>query len=123
MCKCGAVMALEKLELIKEAFDSEEFRGFEFLSGFRVIGESGVEHEFQFVVKHGSSLVAVSFIDEVNDVDMLVVLAKKLDTKIPQIIVCRKVNGVSREIASENKVPIVKWGDQGEFRREVMKFL
>ncbi len=93
------------------------------VDNFKLVGVSGIEHEFEFAIMRGSLLVAVSLLGKVSVENLLPVLAKKIDTSIPQIVICEDVEEEALKIADENRVLIIKGLNKKGFKDAIASVL
>lgn len=59
---------------------------------FKIKGSSGVPYNFEVMVRKGNKLVGVEYLLDVKPENLLQVVIKHLDTKIPIIILCAQSN-------------------------------
>ncbi len=100
-------------------------KGFTIKESYKVKGFSGVTHEFDLLIIKENNCCAVNFCKTEVAIELIKAVALYLDTKIPQIIVCKefKKNLVKMIEGSGIKVSIFSHSDVDEIVEKIMLIL
>lgn len=97
-------LGVEKLRevLVNKLLD----RKFRIREHHRVKGFSGVIHELDILVEEGDKRCAINFCRSEVTIELIKAIALYLDTKIPQIIVCKEYKKDLAEMVKESNIKV-----------------
>ncbi|GEM_PF-6912033 len=94
-------------------------RNFTIEMNFKIKGSSGVPYNFEVIVRKGDKLVGVEYLLDVKSENLLQVVIKHLDTKIPIIIFCTQSNiAEDFECILKGKIEIARTIDEALLKIE-----